>query len=503
MEPGLAGVAGLGIGRCLSETGRIVEASDAFTTAKDRFGAVQVERPSGRGSLAGLADAALARLGERTEGLMVGTAGAAPWKLDESTVIGAGRRWLLLEGESTGDDGPRLAAAGEQVMAYRASEEGPPLWTVALGEAAQWGARVGTLVLVATPSRVVGIHAQSGELAWEHGVRAGAGSLPPDPFAPSRVARSTERELSGKIVRLGLSGDRLLLFVGDRTLLALEASTGQLIWSFRASETRLSPHFLVEGGRLLVQVREPNARLVLDAESGEVLHRLDDEVAGSAWVADPVPLGRGRAAMALDPRTVASVDLEAGVTLWESRDRSVLPRYDLPMLLATGDHLVVAVPGQVSRLDPIDGDPLWTSPFGQTPFGAFEAHAVLGVDRLYWLGTASAERSLHAVDLEDGRLVWKRPIGDEASWPDWAVHDLGDVVAVAPRGGPADGAFPSRLPVLICRGGDGRSIQRLLLSSGDAVESVEARGGAVEIVAGDGLFRLISRADPVVKESIQ
>lgn len=493
-------VAALGVARSLAALGRIAEARAAFETARDRFGLVRLEGGGGERNTTELAATGLAALDEamrrsgRTDG------GLPPWRLSMARVLGPNRRHLPVEGLMGRPDASlTFATEGTDVVAL--GLEGDTRWSHAMGEGVIWAGSVGGLLVVATTSLIAGLDLGTGTLAWDFATRGDARAIPDDPFRPEGPRVAPDESVSGGIGRALIIDERVFAFVGDRTLIAIDGGSGLLLWSHQASEGSMTPQLLSDGRRLLVQVREPNARLILDAETGEVRHRIEDALSSSAWTADPVSLGRGRAAMALDPRTVAALDLEAGTTLWEARDRSVLPRYDLPVLVGDGDVLLVATPGQISRHDPADGELRWTSSFGRTPFAGFEAHAILRGDRLYWLGTSNPERSLHAVDLRNGRLIWQRPIGDAIEWPDWGVRTVGDCLIAAPRGeaGESTGTGLS-LPLLICRREDGRTVQRIRLPTSTPAEAIESSTGGLDVATTDSTFRLSPREPDTTAE---
>ena len=131
----------------------------------------------------------------------------------------------------------------------------------------------------------------------------------------------------------------------DDRVYALDAETGELLWSFKA-ENGLSPPPLASGGVVLI------SGLALDASTGELLWGDDSGPTGSS---DAAVLSDGTVYIPTELRdngfNVRAVDAETGEQLWETDAPRSSPIPLLFPLTASGGNVYVSDEFQVHALD--------------------------------------------------------------------------------------------------------------------------------------------------------
>ena len=248
---------------------------------------------------------------------------------------------------------------------------------------------------------------------------------------------------------------------GDRELMAIDGDTGLVDWSFSPPEGgELNPLLWIGPRRVALQVRKPNAILVLETASGRRLAEYPQTDQDGAWMRDPLPIDDDRVALVTDRRTVALFDLGRGAYAWIFRESPTLPTYKPPRLLGDAERLLVIQDGnELIRLDVATGAKRWSRPLGVEILSERPEAMALDADRVYW----ASGRTLNAAALGDGELAWRRHLtGPEAGW---SIALTARCVAAfpGPSGSSPEGA--SGFPLVFRRRDTGDLVQRLLVPS--------------------------------------
>jgi outer membrane protein assembly factor BamB len=242
--------------------------------------------------------------------------------------------------------------------------------------------------------------------ALPYALREDVPVLVDNPFPPSRFA----------------CNDRLLFFMlDDRLLLALEARSGKVAWSFWApggklrpmeSGGRFTPHYAA-GERFVLVQTTAGRRLTLNSQDGRPLH---EAAVPTPWHRPPLALDERRFVLADEAGGVQLLDAESGRLLWTHHPLGYTSLTGAaPQTFGDKITLLALVPRNIGpdlvRLDPLDGKALWTVAALSDEFdastAAFDASAVYFV----------CKGTLQARALADGRLLWQKKLpGDFARW---------------------------------------------------------------------------------------
>jgi len=196
------------------------------------------------------------------------------------------------------------------------------------------------------------------------------------------------------------------LYVGsdDGTVHALDAATGESLWSAPASsEVRVAP----VGAFGAVIVRSVDGRIVaLEPDDGRERWSVSNTPPALTVAGYSRPLlVDGGVLAGLDDGRVVAFALDTGRLIWESvlsvpSGRSEVERLvdiDADPLVGDAAIYVVNYQGRAARLEPARGQVVWSVPMSST------AGLALGGDRLV---VVDEEDVLHALDRESGRELW-------------------------------------------------------------------------------------------------
>ncbi len=239
-------------------------------------------------------------------------------------------------------------------------------WTVDLDGEPIWVGYLADRVLAATADRLVAFDLAKGMVQWQFDAGdPNPGRRQPNPFARPEPASQKNETPTGKLHDFHIVGDRIFCQRGERELLAIDGDSGLIDWSYAPVEGQLNPRMLVGPRRVVLQVRKPNAVVVLETDSGLGRGTFPQSEAEQAWSRDPLPIDDDRVALVIDERTVALFDVEIGQYAWTYRELSALPRSGPPRLLGDSGRLLVLRDGsELVRLDPATGEKRWSRVLG-------------------------------------------------------------------------------------------------------------------------------------------
>lgn len=208
------------------------------------------------------------------------------------------------------------------------------------------------------------------------------------------------------VLRLQVVDQTVYAASGNGDLLALEASTGRVIWRVRLPDGLSAG---VGGDANRVAVVTLNNEL-LSIQSGEVRWR----VRLPARVLTPPLVAGGRVFVALSDRSTMAFDGSTGARLWtQPRSGDPLVLRQAGVLLAVGDTLVSGGLGRLQGLNPANGRVVWDAPLA-TPRGTNEVERLVDtVGPVSREGNSVCARAFNAsvgcIDASTGRVAWTRP----------------------------------------------------------------------------------------------
>lgn len=449
----------LGLAQAYEAQGLEVTARETYARARGRFGALSLDGESR--TVRELVDSRLATM---AFGDLGGTVGEPSLPMPLARAWSS--RWSGVARPLRAEGLPPSAEASSIFLASRTElkpidvHSGEAVWTADLGGEPTWVAYLADRLVAATRDRLVALDLREGSILWSFD--AGdplAGRAKPNPFARD-AADPPRREatLSG----LRIVGGRIYGFRGDQELLAIDGDSGLLDWSYTPTRGTLNPHFRADLERLVIQVRDPNAIVVLDPANGRHRAEFPQTDGERPWARDPLPIDADAVALVIEPRSIILFDLQAGGEIWSYREPAVLPKGGAPRLIGDGGRLLVIRDGsELVRLDAETGQKLWSRVLGIEDLSEFDDALVLDDERVYCAIGPNA--ALTAYDLADGSVAWRRHlIGPAAGWSLALAEGL--LVAYPDPSRSVDGEFPN-LPVIFARREDGRLVQRLLFQA--------------------------------------
>ena len=211
---------------------------------------------------------------------------------------------------------------------------------------------------------------------------------------------------SSGVLRLQVVDQTVYAAADNGDLLALEASTGRVIWRVRLPDGLSAG---VGGDANRVAVVTLNNELLL-IQSGEVRWR----VRLPARVLTPPLVAGGRVFVALSDRSTMAFDGSTGARLWtQPRSGDPLVLRQAGVLLAVGDTLVSGGLGRLQGLNPANGRVVWDAPLA-TPRGTNEVERLVDtVGPVSREGNSVCARAFNAsvgcIDASTGRVAWTRP----------------------------------------------------------------------------------------------
>ncbi len=479
----------MGLARAYEAQKLWVSARDAYLQATARFAAVRLD-DLGPGPLG---DLVAARLGREPFDRMAGD------RSEPSVPTPLRRRWDRRWAEAArpipAEGVPPSAEAGRVFLAQGRSirpvdpASGDSAWSRDLEGEPVWVGYLADRIIAATRTRLVSLSLDKGAVEWQYDLGVGTtGRAGANPFARDPAPEAGREPSAATLGDFRIVGNRVFCLRGDQSLMAFDGDSGLIDWSYTPVAGRINTHLLVGPRRVVLQVRKPNAVLVLDTATGRRRGEFaQPEV--EEWPRDPLAIDDDHVALVTDRMTVALFDLSRGVNAWVFRETPELPRYGAPRLLGDAERLLVLQDGrELIRLDPATGAKGWSRPLGSEDLGDRPESIALGGDRAF---VANAS-TLAALSLADGHTIWKRPLSGPTS-AGWAVALTERGVAAYPVPSKLKEEYISTLPIVIRRRDDGELIQRLLFQTtvSDLAVRFSPRGALV--ATQNGLWSLGDR----------
>jgi outer membrane protein assembly factor BamB/tetratricopeptide (TPR) repeat protein len=351
--------------------------------------------------------------------------------------------------------GPFLFLARGHTLVCRDAATGKACWEQMLGATPCWVGRHADLVVAASADRIYGLRLADGRPLWDWHLPASY-----YPSSAPDAAEDTAEWQRAKLSGFQLTSARLFFLEGERRLFALDADSGRTLWQRWAPGApvrplypagRFQPYYHAGEERLVMQT-SGGQRLILDSQTGRVLHRA--ETSPDPWPRPPRALDGQRVCLVPDSHQVVVLDLAAGKDLWTHRlDRMSSRTGEAPQVVGDRGTLLLLVPrnlgSELQRLDPRTGQTRWETLISTEAVDLetadFDATACYVVSHNY----------LHARSLADGKPLWRAPLAGPAGR--WRTVRARNAVLAYPLETRADGPFV----VVFCDLKTGEIVQRL------------------------------------------
>ncbi len=478
----------------------LVSARDAYLQIQTRYPRIKLQElatdvPLGERVSAELARGPLAQIALDRPRATVPLPLARRWHVQPQT--GRNVRVLSAVGTPPGLQSSRAFAVEGSVLTPLDPATGEPRWTVDLGSPAVWVGYLSDKVAAASAQRVVGLDPATGAEQWRFaaGMPSRSRRLP-DPFArPGPPGGGPGPEGARAAFHdFHPVGGRLFCLRGDEELIAIDAESGAVDWSFTSKDGALNPKLWIGPERAVVQVQNPNRLLVLETESGRQVARapLAD---GEALESAPAPIDEDHVLLVPDRRTVKNFDLGRGLFTWDYRESAEMPVNGPPRVLVDAERVLVLHDGRLLiRLDPVSGAKRWSSVLGTENLSDRPDALACDDRRVYCV----SQRTLRALAVDDGSPLWTCYLtGPENAHWSIALSDR-CVMAYPSLSELSEGELES-MPVVVRRQETGALVQRFVFSAPIADVKLRLDSRGVLVATYRGLWALARRdggADP-------
>ncbi len=354
-------------------------------------------------------------------------------------------------------------------------------WSVETGPGPVWAGYLGDKLLAAGPNRVTAVDFGQTTERWRF-EPAKVAHQPdrPDPFAKDDA--DPPREIIAPLSGFQLVKGRLFCLHGKRELIALDAETGTVEWSFAPPSGSIDPRLWIGADRIVLQVDKPNQILILRTDDGRPTARAS---LGETERLErpPLPLDDSAVLIVPDRLSVKRLDLESGQFTWTYQESDKLPVNGPPLPLGDGERLFVVHDGRtLIRLDPLLGSKTWSTPLGYEDLSDRRDALAFDRERFY----CASRQSLRAIAIGDGSAAWSRPMIGPADGS-WSILLTERHLVVYPRSvAGADDADVENMPIAIRDRATGSLVQRFTFATAisDVALTADARGVLVSSAGG-------------------
>ncbi|MGH2691344.1 MAG: PQQ-binding-like beta-propeller repeat protein [Actinomycetota bacterium] len=288
-------------------------------------------------------------------------------------------------------------------------------------------------VVAVTREGVLALDPADGEVLWERGRSPGSAGVPA--ISGDLVLHARSEGVSGQVAARDLAsgdlvwqatlgstpaggptvaGNTAIVGTGQGEVVALDLADGEVAWRYRTAGGVAGPPAVADGVVVASSYRGSSGESTvygLDLAGGEE---------GPLWQLSPgavgppsaPAIGESLAYVGISDLNVRAVDLAEGSEVWTSRSRDGFGPRQVPV---AGEALVLADRTHVYRLDPENGEELWTFRLadllavGEGRVNTLLASSPAISGRTVLLG--SGDGMLSGIDLDSGHRVWRRDLG--------------------------------------------------------------------------------------------
>ncbi|WP_422926064.1 PQQ-binding-like beta-propeller repeat protein [Singulisphaera sp. PoT] len=397
-------------------------------------------------------------------------------------------RPIAAAGSPPSNEGSRLFLARGSELSAVDPREGSSLWSKELRGTTTWVGYLADKIIAASENRIYALKFDNGSILWTY--ESGGGSKETkgaNPFAKEPPGVKPADNTPKLLHDFQVVGDRVFCLRGEGELVALDGDSGLVDWAYSPTAGTINPLMLIGPQRVIVQLRKPNAMLVLETGSGR---RLGEFPRGGDedWARTPLLIDDDHVVLVPDRRTVELFDLHRGVESWVFRESRELPKNGPPRLLGGSERLFVIHDGsELIRLDPATGTKRWSRPLGSENLSERPDATAIDNEHVYW----TSNRTLRAASLEDGKLIWSSYLLGPESY--WSVALTERCVMGYPTLGDSGENELTSLPLVFRRRDNGELVQRILLPVGSSEVAVRLNPQGALVASRGGIWTLGER----------
>jgi len=281
----------------------------------------------------------------------------------------------------------------------RRRRDGRLLWRREIGHSLVRAHCDGDLLILRGLMHVVALDPSTGQVLWSTSKR---GRI--------EIELGFGKTLEGKrIVDATAGAGKVFVARRSRRVLALDRKTGQEVWSKKLDQTVLAGSMCLIGRELALCGESPGGLYRLDAATGKQTAKVGFDRRDDRLTDPPARQRRARRiCLVLGDRQVRNVDLATGKTLWTAE----MP-FSVGRIAATPDERrIVVLPdqwtlaGKVTCFDATTGRRLWT----QAPQAKDPTRVHVGDDLVVSMKKNAFRDELVAQRTADGTAAWRRTL---------------------------------------------------------------------------------------------
>ncbi len=344
-------------------------------------------------------------------------------------------------------------------------------WSRSLTADPQWCAYADSHLLLATDSQLIALELETGRELWSTGLTtsvepSGHRRVIADGLVWNLAENNNRPAMSEAPIQLCVRDHWVLAFDGRTGVVAIDARTGSVAWTFMPPRGKLQRQWTCGTRQIALQTLKPAITWSIDIST----ERRVTERPGPAepWLQGPFVDDQEAMVMVNADHRIESRSTATGRNQWRYQGGMSFAHVD-PVLWPAGSQLLLTVDGTtLASVNRLTGLPDWSVGIADRPLKV-PAGQVIAHDQAAF---AASHGLLRRISLEYGVCQWEQFLGSTAD--QWRVVACKDSIAAWPVELGSATASPSPSPQFIvwCDARTGRILQRMNLAKGERVIDV-------------------------------
>lgn len=341
-------------------------------------------------------------------------------------------------------------------------------WRATLPATPWWSAYSETSLLVAIDNQLIALTLESGNTLWTTSLTPPGEELELRSLSTA-VPAPAAKESWVPSMQACLRDHWAFVFDPQRGVVAIDARTGSLAWTFQPPRGKLQPHWSCSERQIAVQTLQPATTWLLDIAAK--CQASDRPGPVEPWLHGPVFFADNALIVVSADRRIESRSLLNGQRRWRYMGGMSFANID-PVVWSAGSALLTTVDGTtLVRINSLTGLPLWTAGVADVPLMAPARQVISSGDSAY----VASQGLLRQISLKTGECNWQRYLGTIAD--QWRLSACGDLIAAWPVESGSQGKPPGvgrRQSIVWCDALSGHLVQTTAFAPGERVLNLAA-----------------------------